>query len=97
MRHDDWQGVGRNDEVSFRCVSGPLRHGDGGRELWHKLARYFVVAALLSSSVFYGAKLLVGHQAEVMAWLHQYTDQDISAKARLAAPTPSLRASAQHS
>lgn len=80
MRHGDMHGMGRNDEMNFRCISGPVRHADGGRELWRKVGRYFVLGLLLSFGVLYGGRALLSHHNEVLGWLNERTGLQLSLK-----------------
>lgn len=73
MRHGDTRGMGRNDGISFRCISGPVRHSDGGRELWRKVSRYFVVGLVLTCGLLYGGQALLGHSSEIVVWLNERT------------------------
>lgn len=78
MKHDELRGMGRHEEVFFRYSSGPVRPVYSGRDLLRRLGRVFVIGVLASSGVFYGAKLLMANQVEVLGWVRQHVGMHVA-------------------
>jgi hypothetical protein len=72
MRQDDLGGLGRHEEAGFRYSCAAVRPVFSGRDLLRRLGRVFVIGVVVSSGIFYGAKLLMNNHAEVVVWLAQY-------------------------
>jgi hypothetical protein len=78
MRQDDLGGLGRHEEAGFRYSTAAVRPVFSGRDLLRRLGRVFVIGVLVSSGLFYGAKLLMNHHAEVALWVARYVNSHAS-------------------